>query len=87
MSIVTNALDNVQARLYIDGRCVQARTALIDSGTLGPKGHVQMVVPHKTESYASQKDPEDNTEIPHCTLKMFPEEPLHCVEWAKDLFG
>ena len=46
-----------------------------------------MVLPFKTESYASQADPEDNTEIPHCTLKMFPEETLHCVEWAKDLFG
>ena len=40
-----------------------------------------------TESYGSQKDPDDNNEIPHCTLKMFPEETLHCVEWARDLFG
>ena len=46
-----------------------------------------MIIPFKTESYASQNDPEDNTEIPHCTLKMFPEETLHCVEWAKDIFG
>jgi hypothetical protein len=44
-------------------------------------------MPHKTESYGSQQDPEDNTEIPHCTLKMFPEETLHCVEWARDKFG
>ncbi len=88
LTIVTNALDNVAARLYIDGKCVGSRTPLIDSGTLGPKGHVQIVLPgYKTESYATQADPEDNTEIPHCTLKMFPEEVLHCVEWAKDLFG
>ena len=60
---------------------------MIDSGTLGPKGHVQVIIPDKTESYASQKDPEGNQDIPHCTLKMFPEETLHCVEWAKDLFG
>ena len=88
-SIVTNALDNVQARLYIDGKCVNARTALLDSGTLGPKGHVQVVLPeHRTESYASQRDPDViGGEIPHCTLKMFPEETLHCVEWAKDKFG
>ena len=33
------------------------------------------------------QDPEDNTEIPHCTLKMFPEETLHCIEWARDKFG
>jgi hypothetical protein len=26
---------------------------MIDSGTLGPKGHVQIVVPFKTESYSS----------------------------------
>jgi len=39
-TIVTNALDNVQARLFIDAKCVNARTPLIDSGTLGPKGHV-----------------------------------------------
>lgn len=87
-TIVTNALDNVAARLYIDGKCVAARTTLIDSGTLGPKGHVQIVLPqYKTESYGSQNDPEDNNEIPHCTLKMFPEEILHCIEWAKDIFG
>lgn len=39
-TIITNALDNVQARLYIDNKCVQARVPMIDSGTLGPKGHV-----------------------------------------------
>ena len=22
-----------------------------------------------------------------CTLKMFPEEALHCIEWARDRFG
>lgn len=87
LTVVTNALDNVHARRYIDARCVVARTPLLESGTLGPKGHVQVVLPHKTESYGSQNDPEDNTEIPHCTLKMFPEETLHCVEWARDKFG
>ena len=85
--IVLNALDNVQARKYIDERCVINDVALIDSGTLGSQGHVQVIVPHKTENYRSQEDPDDNNEIPHCTLKMFPEKALHCVEWARDLFG
>jgi len=87
VDIVANALDNVQARRYIDMRCVKAKTPLLESGTLGPKGHVQVVVPYKTESYGSQEDPQDEQEIPHCTLKMFPEETLHCVEWARDKFG
>ena len=87
LTLVTNALDNVQARKYIDFRCVTAKTALLESGTLGPKGHVQVILPYQTESYASMQDPEDNTEIPQCTLKMFPEETLHCVEWARDKFS
>ena len=87
VDVVANALDNVQARRYIDMRCVKAKTPLLESGTLGPKGHVQVVVPYKTESYGSQEDPQDEQEIPHCTLKMFPEETLHCVEWARDKFG
>ena len=86
-TIVTNALDNVQARRYIDMRCVNSKIPLIESGTLGPKGHVQVVIPYKTESYGSQEDPVEENEIPHCTLKMFPEETLHCVEWARDKFG
>jgi molybdopterin/thiamine biosynthesis adenylyltransferase len=88
LTVVTNALDNVHARRYIDSRCVIARTPLLESGTLGPKGHVQVVLPGLTESYGSMQDPdEDGGEIPHCTLKMFPEETLHCIEWARDKFG
>jgi hypothetical protein len=48
---------------------------------------VQVILPYKTESYGQQQDPEDNNEIPICTMKMFPEETLHCVEWARDQFG
>ena len=50
-TIVTNALDNVMARKYIDIRCVTAKTPLLESGTLGPKGHVQVILPYKTETY------------------------------------
>ena len=32
------------------------------------------------------KDQDENIEIPYCTIKMFPEETIHCIEWAKDLF-
>jgi molybdopterin/thiamine biosynthesis adenylyltransferase len=40
LTIVANALDNVQARRYVDRRCVSAKVPLLESGTLGPKGHV-----------------------------------------------
>jgi len=75
------------ARKYIDQRCVVSKTALLESGTLGPKGHVQVILPYQTETYGQQEDPQDDTEVPFCTLKMFPQETLHCVEWARDIFG
>ena len=87
LTVTTNALDNIQARRYVDLRCIRSQIPLIESGTLGPKGHVQVILPWKTESYGSQKDPDNETQIPHCTLKMFPEETLHCVEWARDKFS
>lgn len=39
---VANALDNVDARIYMDRRCVYYRRMLIDSGTLGTMGNVQV---------------------------------------------
>ena len=40
---VINALDNVNARLYVDSRCVYFQKPLLESGTLGTKCNTQMV--------------------------------------------
>ena len=37
MDITVNAVDNVKARLYTDGRCVFYQKPLLESGTLGTK--------------------------------------------------
>lgn len=39
---VANALDNMDARIYMDRRCVYYRRLLIDSGTMGTMGNVQV---------------------------------------------
>ncbi len=54
---VCNALDNIVARNYVDSRCVYYRKPLIESGTLGTQGNVQVVLPDLTESYSSTQDP------------------------------
>ncbi|KAJ7047640.1 hypothetical protein C8F04DRAFT_1059560 [Mycena alexandri] len=82
---VTNALDNVKARMYMDQRCVFYRKPLLESGTLGTKGNVQVVVPHLTESYASSQDPPEK-ETPMCTLKSFPNAIQHTIEWSRTNF-
>ncbi|KAF9452196.1 ubiquitin activating enzyme [Macrolepiota fuliginosa MF-IS2] len=82
---VTNALDNIKARLYMDQRCVFYRKSLLDSGTLGTKGNVQVVVPDLTESYASSQDPPEK-ETPSCTIKNFPNAIQHTIEWSRTQF-
>ena len=42
---VANALDNVEARTYMDRRCVYYNKPLLESGTLGTKGNTQVVIP------------------------------------------
>jgi ubiquitin-activating enzyme E1 len=86
LDFVTNALDNVDARRYMDQRCVFYRRPLLESGTLGTKGNTQVVVPHLTESYSSSQDPPEKT-IPFCTLHNFPNNNEHTIEWAMDFFS
>ncbi|XP_077980547.1 ubiquitin-like modifier-activating enzyme 1 [Glandiceps talaboti] len=82
---VANALDNVDARMYMDRRCVYYCKPLLESGTLGTKGNVQVVLPHVTESYSSSQDPPEKS-IPICTLKNFPNAIEHTLQWARDEF-
>ncbi|KAI9679243.1 MAG: E1 ubiquitin-activating protein [Caeruleum heppii] len=82
---VTNALDNVKARIYVDQRCIFFNKPLVDSGTLGTKGNTQVVLPRLTESYSSSHDPPEQS-FPACTLRNFPNKIEHTIAWARDLF-
>ncbi|KAJ2724071.1 E1 ubiquitin-activating protein [Coemansia sp. Benny D115] len=83
---VTNALDNVEARRYMDSRCLFYRKPLLESGTLGTKGNTQVVVPYLTETYSASQDPQEKS-IPLCTLKNFPNAIEHTIQWARDKFA
>ena len=85
LDFVTNALDNVDARTYVDRRCVFYRKPLLESGTLGTKGNTQVIIPRLTESYSSSRDPPEKS-IPLCTLRSFPNKIDHTIAWAKSLF-
>ncbi|KAL2260474.1 hypothetical protein VTK26DRAFT_5507 [Humicola hyalothermophila] len=82
---VTNALDNVEARTYVDRRCVFFHKPLLESGTLGTKGNTQVVLPLLTESYSSSQDPPEQS-FPMCTLRSFPNRIEHTIAWARELF-
>jgi len=84
-SVIVNALDNIQARLYVDSRCVWFAKPLLESGTLGTKANVQVILPYKTQSYGDSQDPPEES-IPLCTLKHFPHAIEHTIEWSRDFF-
>uniref|UniRef100_A0A1I8FSU1 ThiF domain-containing protein n=1 Tax=Macrostomum lignano TaxID=282301 RepID=A0A1I8FSU1_9PLAT len=81
-----NALDNVAARRYMDQRCLANQRPLFESGTMGARGHVQVILPFISESYGAQQDPTEEEQVPYCTLKTFPQRIEHCIEWARDKF-
>jgi ubiquitin-activating enzyme E1 len=85
ITCVTNALDNISARLFVDSLCVMHKKPLIDSGTLGTKCNIQTIIPYLTESYGSSSDPPEES-IPICTLKNFPYLIEHTIQWARELF-
>lgn len=85
LDAITNAVDNVKARLFVDSRCVFYGKHLFESGTLGTKCNTQVVVPHQTQSYGDSQDPAEES-IPLCTLKNFPYQIEHTIQWARDYF-
>ncbi|CAI5721276.1 unnamed protein product [Peronospora destructor] len=86
LDVVTNALDNVKARLYVDSKCVFYKLPLLESGTLGTKCNAQVVIPYKTQSYADGPKDAEGDGIPMCTLRNFPSLIEHCIEWSRAQF-
>ncbi|KAM7527640.1 hypothetical protein LguiB_031050 [Lonicera macranthoides] len=85
LSVVINALDNINARLYVDQRCLYFQKPLLESGTLGAKCNTQMVIPHLTENYGASRDPPEK-QAPMCTVHSFPHNIDHCLTWARSEF-
>lgn len=86
LDFVVNAVDNIKARLYVDRQCVWYQKPLLESGTLGTKANSQMIVPHKTTAYGDSQDPPEES-VPMCTLRNFPNQIEHCIEWGRDKFN
>uniref|UniRef100_H3DB89 Ubiquitin-activating enzyme E1 n=1 Tax=Tetraodon nigroviridis TaxID=99883 RepID=H3DB89_TETNG len=82
---VAAALDNIDARVYLNDRCVQHRKPMLEGGTEGSMGHTLVVVPHMTKSYGkATKSPTED--IPLCTIKYFPSRIEHTLQWARNQF-
>ncbi|GAC97279.1 hypothetical protein PHSY_004864 [Pseudozyma hubeiensis SY62] len=89
--LVLNALDNLDARRWVNKMCVASGVPLLESGTTGFRGQVQPIRPGLTECYDCQPKETPKT-FPVCTIRSTPSTPIHCIVWAKSwlftqLFG
>lgn len=89
--IVFNALDNLDARRHVNRMCLAADVPLIESGTTGFNGQVQVIKKGVTECYDCNSK-EVPKSFPVCTIRSTPSQPIHCIVWAKsylfpELFG
>ncbi|KAJ1032523.1 hypothetical protein NDA16_000546 [Ustilago loliicola] len=89
--LVMNALDNLDARRWVNKMCIAADVPLIESGTTGFLGQVQPIKRGVTECYDCVEKPTPKT-FPVCTIRSTPSTPIHCIVWAKSwlftqLFG
>ena len=82
---IINAVDNEEARIYINKKCNQYEKILIDSGTNGTKANSQVIIPNETIEYSPLPSNEEN--IPMCTLRNYPTSINHCIEWSMDKFN
>ncbi|KAK0659990.1 SUMO-activating enzyme subunit 2 [Lasiodiplodia hormozganensis] len=90
-SLVFNALDNLDARRHVNKMCLAADVPLIESGTTGFNGQVQVIKKGKTECYDCNVK-ETPKSFPVCTIRSTPSQPIHCIVWAKsylftEIFG
>lgn len=88
---IYNALDNLEARRYVNRMALFLSKPLMESGTTGFDGQIQPIFPHITECFECQVKATPQT-FPVCTIRSTPSQPVHCIVWAKEylfnqLFG
>ncbi|GAW26885.1 putative family protein [Rosellinia necatrix] len=89
--LVFNALDNLEARRHVNRMCLAADVPLIESGTTGFNGQVQVIKKGVTACYdcTTKEVPKS---FPVCTIRSTPSQPIHCIVWGKsyllnEIFG
>lgn len=82
---VLNCLDNVSARRHVNRLCLASKVPLIEAGTTGYLGQTTVYRKGDTECYECQPKATPK-QYPVCTIRSTPEEPVHCIVWAKEVF-
>lgn len=80
---IYNALDNLEARRYVNKMCLFLSKPLMESGTTGFEGQIQPIFPYKSECFECNAKETPKT-FPVCTIRSTPSKPVHSITWAKE---
>lgn len=82
-SFIFNALDNLEARRYVNKMSLFLKKPLMESGTTGFEGQIQPIYPYYSECFDCEAKVTPKT-FPVCTIRSTPSQPVHCITWAKE---
>lgn len=85
-SVFISALDNIPARIFLNQKAVLLNKPLIDGGSEGFFGHVQVVIPHITPCLLCHDIWSRSDEKFKCSYAINPRTPLDCVLEGRDKF-
>eukprot|EP00977_Amphora_coffeiformis_P015336 scaffold4510_cov183-Amphora_coffeaeformis.AAC.21 len=84
--VVLNALDNVVARRRVNRLCLAATVPLIEAGTTGYLGQVNVIDKESNVACYECKTQETQKVYPICTIRSTPSMPVHTIVWAKECY-
>ena len=84
--LVLNALDNVTARRRVNRLCLAAGLPLIEAGTTGYLGQVNVMDKASGVACYECTTQEVQKVYPICTIRSTPSMPVHTIVWAKQLY-
>lgn len=84
--VVLNALDNVVARRRVNRLCLAAQVPLVEAGTTGYLGQVNVIDKESNVACYECKTQETGRSYPICTIRSTPSMPVHTIVWAKECY-
>lgn len=80
------ALDNEEARSYVNKICMITDRLVLEAGTHGFLGQAMILKRNVTRCYDCYPRSKPKT-FQVCTIRTLPEKPIHCLVWGKHLFS
>mmetsp|Transcript_52413 Transcript_52413/g.138995 ORF Transcript_52413/g.138995 Transcript_52413/m.138995 type:complete len:555 (-) Transcript_52413:90-1754(-) len=84
-TLCINGLDNPSARRHVNHMCLATGLPMLDGGSTGFEAQVTVTVKGETECYDCVTRPKPKV-YPVCTIRNTPDQPIHCIVWAKHLY-